>query len=392
MPEAVAHPNRKELARFLLSRAAEPEAERAPALAGTPRLGAIPFPESVPAAAPLPQDPDPGASLPAADVVVMTWTADEARALAHVFTPQRGLARWYSYDRNFESNYLSSIRAGAPARTMRRLARYMPATVGEHSVLCIKSELHLNQDGIEDRDAQGRGLGTATLPVKDFFKQVMAETGARYFLTIGTAGSVFEEFGLGDVVITRAARFRCTQEFRNEPFNGAVYTSDWPVPTTHVDAAEQLMATVTANLAQPPVGAPSPAYPDDGELAEPTVSATRIRRDGDGTLPEFWPILTTDYFEYGTTSNRLDQAGAGVEMGDAALGLAVQELPEGQRPRWLVVRNMSDPVINGRLPAREFHLNEQTTWAVGFYTAYGYYTSINGAIATWAVIAGLEQE
>ena len=43
---------------------------------------------------------------------------------------------------------------------------------------------------------------------------------------------------------------------------------------------------------------------------------------------------------------------------------------------------MSDPVINGDLPAKQFHLNEQTTWAVAFYTAYGLYTSINGAIAT----------
>jgi hypothetical protein len=50
---------------------------------------------------------------------------------------------------------------------------------------------------------------------------------------------------------------------------------------------------------------------------------------------------------------------------------------------------MSDPVINGDLPAKQFHLNEQTTWAVGYYTAYGRWTSTTGAIATWAVIAGL---
>ena len=58
-------------------------------------------------------------------------------------------------------------------------------------------------------------------------------------------------------------------------------------------------------------------------------------------------------------------------------------------PNWASVRNMSDPVINGDLPAKQFHLNEQTTWAVGYYTAYGRYTSICGALATWAVIAGL---
>jgi hypothetical protein len=104
-------------------------------------------------------------------------------------------------------------------------------------------------------------------------------------------------------------------------------------------------------------------------------------------MPEFHPILTTDYFEYGTTTNRLDKEGAAVEMGDAVLGLACAELINP--PRWAVVRNMSDPVINGDLPAKQFHLNEQTTWAVGYYTAYGRWTSTTGAIATWAVIAGL---
>src|SRR5215211_3717034 len=71
-------------------------------------------------------------------------------------------------------------------------------------------------------------------------------------------------------------------------------------------------------------------------------------------------------------------------MGDAALGLACDELP--QPPDWAVVRNMSDPVINADLPAGEFHLNQQTTWAVGYYTAYGQYTSIAGALATWGII------
>jgi hypothetical protein len=264
----------------------------------------------------------------------------------------------------------------------------MPAVIGPHHVLCVKSDLHLNQDGIERKDAHGHALGQATLPVKDLFQQIIAETGCSYVFTIGTAGSVFDEFGLGDVVITRAARFKCTQEFVNEPYNHTTYTSDWQVPKTRLAEAEAIMQTLVDDLAQPPVGPPSPAYPG-GELVQPGAVAPKIRIDGQAPLQEFWPILTTDYFEYGTTSNHLDAEGAGVEMGDAALGLAVHELPVDQRPNWLVVRNMSDPVINGDLPARQFHLNEQTTWAVAFYTAYGFYTSINGAVATWGVIAGL---
>jgi hypothetical protein len=389
MPEPVAHPDRKEIARFLLSRGIEFRSLDDQGAAAAMPLAGFSFPDPVPAAAPLASEPSPDEPLPAAEVVVITWTADEARALARCFTPERDVDEWYDYAHRYAEHYEPQIRSGAPARQMKRLARYMPASVGARSVLCMKSELHLNQDGIEGKDAQGRGTGTATLPVKDFLAQVIEETGATHVLTIGTAGSVFDEFGLGDVVVTRAARFRCQQEFANEPFNDTTFRSDWEVPTTRFEDAERLMAQVAPDLAQPPVGPPSPAYPAGGELAEPAAVQAKVRLDGTPPMKPFWPILTTDFFEYGTTANRLDRQGSGVEMGDAALGLAVSELPEHSRPRWLVIRNMSDPVINGDLPAKEFHLNEQTTWAVAFYTAYGYYTSLNGAIATWAVIAGL---
>jgi predicted secreted protein len=74
-------------------------------------------------------------------------------------------------------------------------------------------------------------------------------------------------------------------------------------------------------------------------------------------------------------------------MGDTVLGLLCLELDDP--PKWGVVRSMSDPVINGDLPTKEFRVNMQTTFAVGYYTAYGHYTSVCRAIATWALIAGL---
>ena len=40
-------------------------------------------------------------------------------------------------------------------------------------------------------------------------------------------------------------------------------------------------------------------------------------------MPEFHPILTTDYFEFGTPANHLDQQGCAVEMGDARLGMTI---------------------------------------------------------------------
>jgi hypothetical protein len=304
--------------------------------------------------------------------------------LAKVFTPGQPADHWYPYARGF-ATYAPKIRAGAPAQHARRLGSYMPVTLGSQRVLCIKSELHLNQDGISERDDAGKTTGRATLPVKDLFKQIISETACTTILTIGTAGSVFDEFGLGDVVITRAAKFRLQQEFRSEPFNDKRYKSNWTIPTTHLEVAEQLMGALSSELAEPPIGPPSPEY-GPGDIISPQPRVPRIRLDGRDT-EAFHPILTTDFFEYGTTTNRLDRFGCGVEMGDAALGLAISELDAP--PNWAVIRNMSDPVINGQLPAKTFHLNTQTTWAVAFYTAYGQWTSVMGALATWAVIAGL---
>jgi nucleoside phosphorylase len=377
MTERLLHPDRKEIARYVLARGSEfvrlPEkVERA--------HFEFDYPEGLgPQPASSTEKRDPAEPLPQADVIVITWTADEADALARVFTPHVNREHWHPYAHNFDT-FKPQIRKGAPAQHAGRLGSYLQTTIGSHSVLAMKSELHMNQDGIRLE------TGT-TLPVRDFFKQIIAEAQPKLVLTIGTAGSVFEEFGLGDVVITRAAKFKCEDEFKTAPFNGETFSSDWKVPVTHLDHAEELMQQVAPQLAEPPMGAPTKAYRWDGPpVAAPEVKPA-IRLEG-RDLPELWPILTTDYFEYGTSANRLDELGAAVEMGDAALGLACSEI--NSPPHWGVVRNMSDPVINGDLPAKEFRLNEQTTWAVGFYTAYGLYTSICGALTTWAVVAGLK--
>ena len=76
-------------------------------------------------------------------------------------------------------------------------------------------------------------------------------------------------------------------------------------------------------------------------------------------------------------------------MGDAALGLACSELTDP--PNWAVVRNISDPVINADLPTSpNIALNMQAHWAVWFYEAFGYWTSICGALAAWGIVAGLD--
>jgi nucleoside phosphorylase len=383
----MAHPDRVEIARYLLSRGLdsqtlEPAAQRFTAAAAAAALafpaGLAPVQDAVD---PLPGPEDP---LPEADAIVITWTVDELAGLCRVYCPGQSPTQWIKYARHFATKYQPNMRSTSPAARSKRLGSYWPFTIGGVKVLLVKSELHLNQDG------KSLGNGTATLPVKDFFAQIIDEVKPSHILTTGTAGSVFDDFGLGDVVVTRAAKFRLQNEFAKEPFNGHSYASDWSMPLDYFPAAEQLMGTFAPQLLVPPFAPPTDKYVlPGGPISAPAHTPSIKAEQGSRDMPEFHPILTTDYFEYGTTTNRLDQQGAAVEMGDAVLGMVCSQLADP--PKWAVVRNMSDPVIDGTLSAKEFHLNQQTTWAVGFYTAYGEWTSVMSALTTWAIIAGISQ-
>ncbi|WP_066778306.1 hypothetical protein [Sphingomonas sp. CCH5-D11] len=344
--------------------------------------------------------------LPRADVLVVTWTVAEHEALADVLTPGFPRNSWARYTRRFADHYVPQIRAGAPAHKARRLGSYFRTRIDSRSLLCFKSELHLNQDGI------ATGEGRATLPVKDLFRQMIEEVQPELVITVGTAGATFpperevEVDGfpcppheLGDVVITRGAKFRLQREFAQERFAHNGYRcEEFEIPTQRLDAARGLLAHHAAKLVEPAFGPPHTKYEWPTDEPVPGFSNRPDLKIDGRDFPEFHPILTTDFFEFGTSTNGLENEGSGVEMGDAVLGMVVEKLKEegGHAPHWLVIRNASDPQINGRLPTRDTPgipkelrrgLDMQAHWAVWYYETYGYWTSVNSAIAVWAMVA-----
>ena len=52
--------------------------------------------------------------LPAADVVVITWTVDELVGLARVLTPEISPTRWHRYTRNYATTGPTSALASLP--------------------------------------------------------------------------------------------------------------------------------------------------------------------------------------------------------------------------------------------------------------------------------------
>ncbi len=289
------HPQRKEIARYLLGRGLDPTSmapsvELLDVAAAEPIPSRIAFPAGLaPVVVPVDPDRKANAGLPLADVVVITWTVDELAGLAKVFCPGHSAGKWERCTHRY-ATFGRNIRPGAPAANSKRLGSLQPVTVGNLKVLLVRSELHLNQDSIKT------GEGLATLPVKDLFKQIIAETRCTHISTIGTAGSVFDDFQLGDVVITRAARFRLQQEFRNEPFNGETYRSDWPLTTARLDDAQELMRAFSSTLVEPPFAPPTKSFPFP---LDPVVSSPSNTPDiklelGGLDMPEFlatWGII-----------------------------------------------------------------------------------------------------
>jgi len=391
----------KQIARALLSAGEDIDVQQQPSVAAMaiPVMAApkppIPFPAGLaPRPSALSPAPSPTDALPKADVVVVTWTVDEAHALADVLTPGTTREHWYAYSKNF-AHYDPLIRNGAPAKKAKRLGSYFMTKVGTKTVLCFKSELHLNQDGIRSTQTPG----TSTLPVKDLFNQIADEATPDVLITAGTAGGVFTDQDLGDVVVTRAAKFRLQDEFKNEPFNHKTYKSTWQIPTTHFADAVQLMSGFKSNLQEPAeflpptvnFTKPTGGYPKPLHPYNPDIWLDGQVVNGKMKMPAFHPILTTDYFEYGTSTNHLDQEGCAVEMGDAALGLALDERKTAGKtvPKWAVVRNCSDPQINGLLRDLPKKDSLQIMWAVYYYTSFGYLTSVMSSLAVWAIVAGL---
>ena len=95
-------------------------------------------------------------------------------------------------------------------------------------------------------------------------------------------------------------------------------------------------------------------------------------------------VVTTDFFGFDTSDNHYKLQGLGdvSEMGDAVLGLVAAEMG-GSAPRWLAIRNVSDPQIKaeGRRSSSRRRSRAQ------IYKGFGRWSSVCSAITCWASIA-----
>ncbi len=200
------------------------------------------------------------------------------------------------------------------------------------------------------------------LPNIDVWRQIINEVRPGLVITTGTAGGIGQEFEVGDVIVSPIVRFDCTAKFKKEPFAQAHY------------------ATVAANTAQFAT-AQSLFKVNAGQLPKDNIRLPKIVTVTPDALMS--ALVTTDFFGFDTSDNHYKLQGLGdcSEMGDAILGLVASQIG-AQAPRWLAIRNVSDPQIkaDGRT------LKQQAALAATIYKGFGRWSSVCSAITCWASI------
>ena len=317
---------------------------------GLSRYTDVPWPKGLaPKTGPTPSGSS-DSPLPRADVLLVTWTVDEGHALSRVLTPDKDSRNDYlHYTHNFAA-ISKKMRNGCPAKQLKRLGAYWTTTIGKKSVVVFKSDSHMSQDGPQ-------------LPNIDVWRQIIQEVQPTLVITTGTAGGIGKQFEVGDVVVSPVVRFDCTAKFKNKPFAQKDYKSS-TANAKHFATARKLFK---ANAAQ---------------LPKENSRLPKIVRVAPKALGS--SVVTTDFFGFDTSDNHYKLRGLGdvSEMGDAVLGMVVSEMGDSA-PRWLAIRNVSDPQIK----ADGLTIRQQAAIAAQIYKGFGRWSSVCSAITCWASIA-----
>jgi nucleoside phosphorylase len=320
---------------------------------GLSRFTDIPWPDGLaPKTGPKPSGTS-ASPLPKADVLVVTWTVDEGHALSRVLTPGKDSRNDYApYTHNF-AKISSKMRKGCPALNAKRLGAYWTTTIGGKKAVIFKSDSHLSQDVKKLPTSNG------TLPNYDVWKQIIDEVRPKLVLTTGTAGGIGTECEVGDVVVSPIVRFDGIKWLKKASYHDAVFTST-AQKTKFFAKAETLFQANAGQLPRDNTRAP--------QIIQSSVPAASV--------------VTTDFFGFDTSDNHYGLQGLGdvSEMGDAILGLVASQMETP--PRWLAVRNVSDPQIKA-----EGTLKEQSALAAQIYKGFGRWSTVCSAIMCWALIA-----
>ena len=324
------------------------------------------------------------APLPKADVAVLTWTTAEWNAFDHVFL-NSGSTRsqddrdwehaWHTYSRQAPSEKGQS--EYTPLWGLYRLVD-IPTRKKKLRVLLFKCDAHLAYAPW----LQGLAQMTA---------QILDETGASWIWSIGTAGGSRETENLGDVIITNSGTIKLQKPenlksgLNNKSFRGKGFPSTKLFATVQKHLFFDMASVVTwpaldrmlRDMQQKDSGASGLTL---DELVNPPLDPKNLRQSR--VVPmEHTPLLTTDYYYIADGNDAAKYAV--LEMDDCVIAYVAQE----KNRQFAFARNISDPIVPVKAKGKAIPYETRKNWSSEIYSSYGFYTSFNGALATWAALS-----
>lgn len=337
----------------------------------------------------------PNASLPAADIVVITWTNAEWAAFDHVFCNSKKAMN--ATETNWQKDWLAYTKGAPPPPAtgtnfhlwgFYRMVQITGQSKKKMKVLLFKAQAHLAYDPYL------QGLMAMT-------SSILADTGAKYMYSIGTAGGVSDADLLGNTVITNSAHLMMTNSHNiPSPLNNQTYTcTNWfpsfgLMNTTKKHlffalsnvASEAQYQYLYGELAKKMYNNGKPIASMNGIAVSDLVNAPlkpQNLKQAETINCKDKPLLTTDFYYIAQPGDAAKYCI--LEMDDAVLA----QVAGSKGVAFAFVRNVSDPVVPSNTAAGQSIPDEiRNGWSSFIYDTFGFYTSYNGALSTWATIAG----
>lgn len=319
----------------------------------------------------------PTASLPAADIVVITWTSAEWSALDHVFANSQTVRtpsdeswrkQWYAYSKNAPKSDFSPL-----------WGEFRLVKINQQTVLLFKSEAHLaHPPYISGLEAM--------------VQQIVADVKPKQIYSIGTAGGSSLSEVLGDTVVTNSGHIILKKkENLVVDYNNQTVSCNWfPSLALQQEVTDNLLMplslVLTADELNNLLDKLHQAKPDSAALMLNDLINAPLSPDKLTTpkiLPaKDYPLLTTDYY-FIANGNDSSQYST-LEMDDTVIGHEAGALGVN----YTFVRNISDPiVVSASASGNPIPDDIREEWSSLIYQTCGLYTSFNGALTTWACIA-----
>lgn len=326
------------------------------------------------------------APLPKADIVVLTWTSAEWSAFDHVFlnssttrtkTSRDWQSNWYLYKRNAPPP--AAGQSTSPLWGYYQLVEMNTAKGNKLRVLLFKCDSHLAHP------PWFQGLA-------DMVARILEDAQPAWIYSIGTAGGTRDDVRLGDTVVTNAAHIKLQNpENTGSPVNDQSFVCSDGFPSSDLFEAiqEQLYFSmnhvVTYPVLQNALAQLHQKVQDSAQFGLDDLLNAALRPEElqeSRALPmQGTPLLTTDFYYIATGTDASQWAV--LEMDDAVIAYVAAQ----QNVKYAFFRNISDPLVPNMTGGGETIPDDvRDQWSGLIYEDFGFYTSFNGAITSWATI------